>query len=273
MQEFGAHLFQKAIESLDSILRILEVNYQVYQDAGRLDVKHRDEYQEATDALLLAADHLKKCGFLVSAATTEELLLELRHTYDSAPNEFVVFHGLQTRIEEIHRSIRSESKLHLFMYLAPERVRFFSDPTQGWEDVAKRWPEVAYDIKESSVCFALDRYAASTFHILQVAEFGVIKICDLMCVSGDKPGWGCVKRLRAIVDKPFKDCCPLEQQHRKFLTDLVPLMEIVMKSWRHKLDHVDNWLKWLNTDFGPENAEEVRTATRGFMRNLSRELP
>jgi hypothetical protein len=159
------------------------------------------------------------------------------------------------------------------MYMAPERVGFFKEPKKGWEEVASRWSEVKYDVEESSRCYALDRYAASAFHILQVAEFGVIKVCDLMNVSGDKPGWGCVKRLRAIVDKPFKDCSPLEQQHRKLLTDLVPLMENVMKSWRHKLDHVDNWLRWRDTDFGPETAEEIRTAVRGFMRNLSRELP
>jgi hypothetical protein len=45
------------------------------------------------------------------------------------------------------------------------------------------------------------------------------------------------------------------------------------ESWRHKIDHVANKLEWMDTDFSPEVANEIITATRGFMRRLAAELP
>jgi hypothetical protein len=144
---------------------------------------------------------------------------------------------------------------------------------KDWETVAKRWPKMQLDIEESSRCFALERFAASVFHVLLVAEFGVIQVCDLLKVSGDKPGWGCVSRLEKVLDKDFKNRSPLEQQHSKLLEEIVPMMVAVKDSARHKISHVDNRLVWLDADFSPQIASEVIGSTRGFMRRLAKELP
>jgi hypothetical protein len=67
---------------------------------------------------------------------------------------------------------------------------------------------------------------------------------------------------------------PLLAPNRTFhLENVIPLAIVVKDSWRHKLDHVDNQIRWVDTDFSPQVTEEIISATRGFMRKLAMELP
>ncbi|MGA2145544.1 MAG: hypothetical protein ABSH49_11350 [Bryobacteraceae bacterium] len=100
----------------------------------------------------------------------------------------------------------------------------------------------------------------------------MIQAGDLLEVSGDKPGWGCLERLERIRAKNYKDRSPLEQQHSKFLDDSIPLM-LTVKDLRHKIEHVNNKLVWLDPMCTPEIAEEIISATRGLMRRLASDLP
>jgi len=106
-----------------------------------------------------------------------------------------------------------------------------------------------------------------------VAEFRAIQVGNLLKVSGDKPGWGCVERLNKILGKPFEARSPLEQEHSELLRRILPMIAAVKDSTRHKITHVDNKLEWLDKDFSPQIAAEVIAATRGFMRRLAAELP
>src|ERR1039457_811529 len=157
--------------------------------------------------------------------------------------------------------------------LPPEAAAQYAQPLKDWEAIVKRWPKITLDIEESAKCFALERYAAAIFHILLVAEFGVIEVCDLLGVSGDRPGWGCVDRLQKLLNKKYPDRTSPEQKHSVLLTAIVPMIVAVKDSWRHKISHVDNKLVWLDADFSQQIASEVIGSTRGFMRRLAEELP
>jgi hypothetical protein len=128
-------------------------------------------------------------------------------------------------------------------------------------------------LKECSKCFALGHHAAAIFHVMLVAEFGVIETAKVFKVEGDRPGWGALDRLLRISDKKWADKSPLEQTHSEFLANLVPLALAIKNSWRHKISHVDNKLEWMDTDFGPDVAKDIVSATRGFMRKLATDLP
>jgi hypothetical protein len=212
-----------------------------------------------------------------SLPTAAEAVLEFRMEVDARIrgelNHPLFASEIVARVEEIHRTIRREMRSTTFLYVSAERRQYYTEPTKDWEAVIRKWPKASLDITESSRCFALERFAASIFHILLVAEFGVIQICDLLGVSGDKPGWGCVQRLERTLAKPYKDRTDLEQQHSALLTDLVPMIVAVKDSSRHKIMHVDNRLVWLDVDLGPQVASEVIASTRGFMRRLAKELP
>ena len=176
-------------------------------------------------------------------------------------------------LRELRRRCEDEFKTAFFLHLTPKQAQLFQNPERDWEKIIGRFYKVKYNVEESAKCFALERYGASVFHVLQVAEYGVIKVGELLGVCGDKPGWSSLKRLQELISVPHPKRTPLAQQHSKLLENVVPLAIVVKDSWRHKLDHVDNQIVWIDTDFSPNVAEEIISATRALMRKLANELP
>lgn len=181
--------------------------------------------------------------------------------------------ALREMLGELRRRFEDDFRFQVFLHLSEEQADQFTNPLKHWEDVVARFPKVMHNVEECAKCFALERYGASVFHVLQVAEYGVIQIADLANASGDKPGWSSLSRLDKLLKNPYPQRDPLVQKHSKILEDVVPLAIVVKNNWRHKLDHVDNQIVWFDTDFSPHVAEEIIKATRGFMRKLALELP
>jgi hypothetical protein len=149
----------------------------------------------------------------------------------------------------------------------------YTNPDQDWKTIIRRFPKLRHDVEECSKCFALGRYPASLFHVLLVAEFGIIEVAKLLNVVGNRPGWGDLERLERVHNKKWAEKSLLEQQHSEFLKNLLPLAFAIKDSWRHKISHVENKLEWMNTDFSSQVASEIISATRGFMRRLAEDLP
>lgn len=189
-------------------------------------------------------------------------------------------HGMHVNYGEMTSMLRElreriEDDLHsiVFVNLSPQESALYEKPDKEWQTVISRFYKLRHDIEECSKCFALARYGAAVFHAMLVAEFGVIQVADLFGVAGDKPGWGALDRLQRINDKKWADKTALEQQHSKFLENLLPLAFAMKESWRHKMDHVANKIEWMDTDFSPTVANDIISATRGFMRRLATDLP
>jgi hypothetical protein len=180
---------------------------------------------------------------------------------------------LRIDLRELRRRFEDELRGKPFFQLFPPELELYKSPSKGWESVIERFPQTRIDIEECSKCMAFERHAAALFHVLLVAEFGIIQVARLFNVAGDKPGWGCLDRLARISDKKWQDKSPTEQQYSDFLKGLLPLAVSIKDTWRHKISHVDNRLEWLDTDFSPEVAREIISATRGFMRRLAVDLP
>lgn len=178
-----------------------------------------------------------------------------------------------SRIQEIQRSCRREMSASLFLYVSPEQGRQYRELPDEWNRTIKRWPRILVDVEESLKCYALSRYGASVFHILLVAEFGVIQVAKLLGVAGDKPGWGALDRLEKILKKEYTQRSPLEQSHSELLQHLAPLLQSIKNSWRHKISHVENKLDWIESDFSPAAANRIITATCGLMDCIATELP
>ena len=224
-------------------------------------------------------ENLRDCC-RAAGLTSSERLAERLLLFPETPlgcEDFFVGEGsspnFELEVSRVAQSIADECSDRSYFSLGPdERKKHFS-PLEGWESIVQRFPKVRYNIEESLKCFAFERYGAAVFHILQVAEYGVIQVGSLMGELGDKPGWSCLERLRRLISVPHSARIPLAQQHTKLLENVVPLAIVVKDSWRHKLDHVDNQIVWVDTDFSPNVAEEIIVATRGFMRKLALELP
>lgn len=181
--------------------------------------------------------------------------------------------SLWSDLRDLRRRFEDDLELALFLHLSPDEADQYKNPTREWKAVVKRFPDLRINIEESSKCFAVGRYAASLFHALLVAEFGVIELAKVFGAEGDKPGWGCLDRLQRIDSKAFKHKTDVERAHGNLLSSVLPFAFSIRNEWRHKISHVDNQLVWLDTDFSPGLAMEIITAVRGFMKKLAADLP
>jgi hypothetical protein len=180
---------------------------------------------------------------------------------------------LRDDLRELRRRVEDDLKSEVFMHLSIQEAALYNYPNREWEQVIQRFPETQIDIEECSKCFALERYGASLFHVLLVAEYGIVKLAKLLGVAGDKPGWGALGRLEKIAQKPYRDRSPLEQQHSSVLDGMMPFAHSIKNEWRHKISHVENKLQWQDTDFSPKMAGHIISAVRGFMDKLASDLP
>jgi hypothetical protein len=257
---------QFSAETLHTWVCVLEKLWAAFGLTQQKDLSE-SEKEAVCRSLRTIESTLRSSGLPTSAEAASEFTWEVEQSAAIAA-EFVA-----SRAEELQRTIRREMKAVVFLYVPAEDAKWYKEPLKDWDAVVNRWPKMTTNISESSRCFALGRFGGSIFHILLVAEFGVILVGDLLGVSGDKPGWGCVNRLEKILKTEHKDRSLLGQQHSHLLKEIVPMIAAVRDSSRHKISHVDNQLVWLDSDMSPQIASEVISATRGFMRRLAAELP
>jgi hypothetical protein len=267
MYEFeGVHL-HRAITKLDALLCTSKT-----LSSSLIKPRISGEQRQAIEHELNEVEALLRD---VGLGTSGEAILEFR-------NELLNFHlpeyaidpeNVVSRVEEIHRTIRREMKTMLFVQIPADQTKWFWSKTEDWKTARERWPKLETDIREAAACYVFDRFGASIFHTLLVAEFGVIKLANLFEVAGDKPGWGALDRLEKILKRSYPDRNSVEQQYSKLLEQLLPLLLAIKSAWRDKISHVENKLIWMDTDFSPQMAEEIIVATRGFMRRLAEELP
>jgi hypothetical protein len=225
-----------------------------------------DIREQARSVLLGNRTYCADLGLFASTATIDKLLTLISDPSFTWGQFYKLGKELQGRLDDELFGI-------LFFSMTSSEVQCYTNPTKDWEEIIKRWPKTQIDIEESSRCFACARYAGAIFHVLLVAEIGVIEVSALLGVKGDKPGWGALDRLGRILATAYKGRSPIQQANSELLEQTMPLMLAIKDSWRHKINHVDNKLEWLDTDFSPQVAEEIMKATRGFMRRLATELP
>lgn len=176
-------------------------------------------------------------------------------------------------LSELRARIEDELGGRLFFALSLEDGRTFRSPEEGWELAAEKWPRIKGDVVECSRCLALERYGGALFHAMQVAELGVVELSKLLGVAGDKPGWGAVQRLEEIANTRLAERSDAGRRYDELLKATVVSLRVMKDSWRHKIEHADNKLKFLDADFSEEMANEIIVAVRGFMRSMALKWP
>ena len=62
------------------------------------------------------------------------------------------------------------------------------------------------DIEEASKSYALERYTASVFHLMRVAEAGLVSIAKRVGLQNTRPGWEeAITYIEGQVSKNYRD--------------------------------------------------------------------
>lgn len=178
-------------------------------------------------------------------------------------------------LEQAASRLEDELSTKLFLQLPHSRKDLFEKPLSKWESVTDRFTATINDIEETGKCFALSRYAASVFHSVQIIEHGLLALGEFLSVKDPISGWTAVSNeLRRITNLKYSDRSDFERKHFTFIEQMHGTVEALKNAWRNKISHAQGQqLLLVSTEFTPDTADEIITATRAFMRRLAEELP
>jgi hypothetical protein len=221
-----------------------------------------------------AADSLEAVGFVATCRSFRELA---QLVSDHVVQGRQPLHGRETIpsfITAARTTLMHELEARVFLPIDPTKARYYLEPRRDWKDVIDRFPGSVSDIEEAGKCFALDRYAASVFHSIQVVEHGLLALGKFMEIKDPLSGFTAVSNaLQRIKDKKYTDLTDFEKEHFAFFEQMNGSVQALKDAWRNKINHAQGKLTVLTADFSPAVAEEIYMATRAFMRRLATELP
>jgi hypothetical protein len=258
---------------------------------------HAEAYVEASFALATASLHLSLPHPALDGITLgivrEQLEKLLKHCQELPVTETGVkkiLGWLQTpnvqnpasfsrvigrSLIEIQDRLVDELSTRLFFQLPYEKHKMFSQPTSGWEEIIGRWPDVRTDVEEMHKCFALSRYAASVFHSIQAIECGLLHFGKFLSLTDPKSGWTAVSNEldRIVIRTKRESLSEFEKKNFAFLEQMHGVVISLKNAWRNKISHSQGKLFLLTSEFTPDVAEEIMTASRALMRRLATEMP
>jgi hypothetical protein len=207
--------------------------------------------------LLTAAENCRHIGFEISANYAERWLKHLDQYEEDRTFEELrqIAKGLSDRFYE-------EASANVLILIEPRKRHFYEAEALFGALVEDRFPSVSQDIAEAGRCFAVDRFPATIFHLMRVAERALRAIALELKVpmASTKKGrsWGGVihdvtEKLAAMPDDA--------RAKIKFREPMYFLSE-VKDLWRDKGIHPVE-------DFSPERTERVYNSIRSFMQTCA----
>jgi adenine C2-methylase RlmN of 23S rRNA A2503 and tRNA A37 len=163
-------------------------------------------------------------------------------------------------LKDLRLRIEDQLKSRTFFVVAHDRAKYYSDKALFGLDVDSKFPETIFDIEEAGKCLSLSRATATVCHLMRVVEVGVKRLATKLSATIDtnKP-WGWILN---IVDAEI-------EKLKKTGTDVAELegiaasLHAVKDAWRDPAMHS-------KTKYTEEEAEEIFSASRTFMRRLAK---
>lgn len=161
----------------------------------------------------------------------------------------VASQGLPGRLEAIQRAFQAEVDTRLLLVIPEDRAAYWVSPRHDecgaeiapiLDLVTASFGDAAYDLREAANCFACERYTASVYHQMRVAEFGLVAVADSISLTEEeKFSWermlqGVQRRIKTIEStKPTG-----WDADRKKYSDLCNWFTTIKTGWRNPASHI-----------------------------------
>ena len=187
-----------------------------------------------------------------------------------------VTYGMVTiRTGELYRLFIGEFREQRFFRLLPGRVNYYSLPeaedglaSSFGQNVANKFPDAVYDIREAGRCLALERDTACVLHLMRVLEIGLHHLADRFDVSFERSNWNkiidqiesAIRQISMASTKP-----PNWKEDEERFAGIAKEFRYFKDAWRNNANHGRS-----RYDF--EEAEVIYRHVRLFMGELAQEL-
>lgn len=207
-------------------------------------------------------EHCERNGLTASADSMARMVQIWHEHHDKRKLAFDAMSVATTLQDELARRI--------VLVIPSSSQLLYSEPTYQWEEVLAKFPQAQDDVVGMNHCRALGQNAGAIFHAMLAVEVGVIALGKLLGVKDHRPGWDATyKTLKNILANGHKRCPRKLKPHFQTIELIGQSLESMKMAWRNKISHADKKLVILTSDFSEQVAEEIITASRGFMRTLA----
>lgn len=224
--------------------------------------------QKAISSLSPAEEEFRAIGMEITAETVKELVEELK-----APKSQHNFQWLYQQSEAIERLADKELKGKFFLYIPPERAKFWpkmKQPNVFGGKVATSFPSATFDIANAGVCLATMMSTASVFHLMRVLEIGLASLGRIFGVSLAHTNWAPAidqieSKIRNMQKDPVWKELPDCKEQQEFYAQAASHFAILKDAWRNHTMHIRG-------KYTEDEAERIFENVKGFMQKLSERL-
>jgi hypothetical protein len=169
------------------------------------------------------------------ARIDEQILVKLR--------DGVTVGELEVELRVLRETIESEVTGHEFAYIAQDKTTEYRNWKGTWKRVLDNFDEARKEVDQAVVCFALEFYTATVFHMMRVAEIGLRSLASKISVTLkhdiELEDWNTILK---AVDKQLEDLhnspkTASRQAELKVYSDVASHLRY-MKAWRNDMAHV-----------------------------------
>jgi hypothetical protein len=165
-------------------------------------------------------------------------------------------------LKELRTRIFDELNERQFLYVPPDRAKFFTEPMQFGERVNDRFKDAIDDIEEAGKCLALGRATGCVLHTMRVLEVGLKALARALDIPY-APSWeSYLKQISTKIGEDHKKKSLKWKREEKFYRDLSGDLLTVKQAWRNPTMHVDR-------KYSVDEAEQIFNAAKHFMQRLA----
>lgn len=147
-------------------------------------------------------------------------------------------------------TFKVELSRQAFFYVLPHRVPYVTSvdspsfvgfETQGFIACLTNFPDAQFDAIEAGCCFAFERFTASVYHLMRVAEHGLVAVSrSVGAQDDDLLSW---EKMLGKIHSEMKLLAgtkpvPNWKDEEKKLADLCAWFESIKTGWRNPVSHV-----------------------------------
>ncbi len=175
----------------------------------------------------------------------------------------ITYPDLKTELRVLQETVDAELIGHQFAYIAQGKTKEYLNWQHTWKRVLCTFPDAKPEIEQGVICFSVELYTATVFHMMRVAELGLRDLATKIGVSlkhsielGD---WSTI--LTAVDDKLDQlhnsQKTPTRQAELKWYSDAASHLRY-MKAWRNDMAHC-------RSAYGEGDAQSALTRVRELM--------
>jgi hypothetical protein len=150
---------------------------------------------------------------------------------------------LATELRVLRETIASELTDHDFAYIAQDKKKVYREWQTEWKRVLENFDEATKEIDQAVICFAMELYTATVFHMMRGAELGLrtlaVRVGVTLKHSIELEDWNTVllavdRKLEELHNAPKS---PSRQAELKLYSDAASHLRY-MKAWRNEMANV-----------------------------------